>query len=152
MIKLEKQAQFGEYGNDARGILFTEVNYNDAQDYFDYLDNECTDKYAVHFICDSKQIIEVMPVEFKVYCTGKGKDWAYKHCLIVGLCKSNDDVVFDETIEKAVNVAKELIDAFDITKNDIFFVSEFNSKRYDPSTILDLYGTKQFFIEKEFNL
>lgn len=150
MIREEKLSQYGEYGNDAKGVLFTEIKSKDAQTYFDYLDNECTDNNAVHFICDSKQIIDVMPVEYKVYCTGKGKDWAYKHCLIIGIIKSNDATIFDETITKSVNLAKELIDAFDLTINDVYFVNEFNQKRYDPSTILDLYGTKQYFIEREF--
>lgn len=153
MIKESKREQYGEYGLIPNCITIHNTNnYDDnAIEIFNYLDNECTTSQGCHYLIDNENIVEVMPLDWKTYHTGKGKDYAFNNSIAIEICSNIDDELYLQGQEKAIDLIKELMKKYNIPKSEIYFHQDFNSTTYCPCNILDLYKTKKNFLEKFFN-
>lgn len=151
MLDNKKWLQYGEQGLTPKAICFhnTSNELMSAKELFDYLNGECKTSQGCHYLIDHNEVVEVMPLDWRVYHTGKGKDWAFKNCIAIEICSNLDNNLYIQGQNKAIALAKKLMKKYNLTTNDIYFHSEF-ADYYCPKNILDLYGSKKEFIRKEF--
>lgn len=150
MIKLEKYRQYGEYGLSPKGfVIHNTNNYTmSARELFNYLNDECLTSQGTHFLVDDKEIIEVMPISWKVWSTGKGNDYAFHNLISIEICSNNDPIAYMKAEERAMGLVKNLMKGLHISKSEIYYHHDFNERTYCPATIMSLYKTKKEFIEK----
>lgn len=153
MIKESKKLQYGQEGLIPSCITIHNTNnyeYN-AKELFDYLNNECETSQGCHYLVDSESVIEVMPLTWKVYHTGKGEDYAFHNSIAIEICSNINNDVYLKGQDNAIKLIKELMTKYNISKEEIYFHIDWNATVYCPSNILDLYKTKKNFLEKFFN-
>ena len=97
---------------------------------------------------DENEVIQAMPLNYCVYHTGMGIDWACKHTLAIEIARSQSSL-YPKAEEKAVEYIKYLMERYKLTKDDIYFHNDFNQRTYCPHRILDQYTKKQW-IERWF--
>lgn len=148
MIARKKWSQYGESGMVVKGLTIHNTNSTmSAQEIFDYLNNECTTSQGCHFVVDSENTIQVMPKNWCVYHTGKGKDYAFAHTLAIEICSNINDETYLLGQHNAVLLIRELMEQYNLDYSQIYFHQEFNERYYCPKDILDRYKTKANFIE-----
>lgn len=152
MIDKNKWNQYGEDGLKPNCITIHNTNNYDmsAKDLFNYLNNECTSSQGCHFLVDHKDIIQVLPLTWKTWHTGKGNDYAFNNSIAIEICSNNNDEFYLQGQDKAISLIKELMTKYDIPKEEIYFHKDWNSTVYCPSNILNLYVNKKNFIKKFF--
>lgn len=152
MLDKNKWSQFGKEGLEPTCITIHNTGNYDmtARELFDYLNNECLTSQGCHFLVDDKEIIEVMPLNWKTYHTGKGEDYAFNNSIAIEICSNLDDELYLKGQENAIRLIKNYMDKFNIPKDEIYFHIDFNPTTYCPCNILDLYKTKENFLNKFF--
>lgn len=152
MLDKNKWSQYGKDGLEPTCITIHNTGNYDmtAMELFDYLNNECLTSQGCHFLVDDKEIIEVMPLNWKTYHTGKGEDYAFNNSIAIEICSNLDDELYLKGQENAIRLIKNYMDKFDIPKDEIYFHIDFNPTTYCPCNILDLYKTKENFLNKFF--
>lgn len=152
MLDINKWSQYGKDGLEPTCITIHNTGNYDmtARELFDYLNNECLTSQGCHFLVDDKEIIEVMPLNWKTYHTGKGEDYAFNNSIAIEICSNLDDELYLKGQENAIRLIKNYMDKFDIPKDEIYFHIDFNPTTYCPCNILDLYKTKENFLNKFF--
>lgn len=152
MLDKNKWSQFGKEGLEPTCITIHNTGNYDmtARELFNYLNNECLTSQGCHFLVDDKEIIEVMPLNWKTYHTGKGEDYAFNNSIAIEICSNLDDELYLKGQENAIRLIKNYMDKFDIPKDEIYFHIDFNPTTYCPCNILDLYKTKENFLNKFF--
>lgn len=151
MLDENKWVQYGADGLNVQGIVLHNTGNTDmsAQDLFNYLNNECVTSQCTHFFVDHENTIEVMPLSWKTWSTGKGNDWAFHHCIAIEICDNLNDELYKQGQDNAVVLIKRLMEEYNLTTNDIYFHNDFNNKFYCPHILLDRYGSaKRFCIEE----
>lgn len=150
MITFNKMRQFGKEGLDVKGItIHNSGSFSSAREIFDWLNNECKTSQGCHYLVDSKEIIQVMPLNWSVYQTGKGEDFAFKNTISIEICESHCPIeVYLKAQNNAVVLIKKLMNRYELTDDDIYFHIDFNSVTYCPHRILDLYKSKYQFIKE----
>lgn len=145
--------KFIQYGfpreeSDIKGITIHETNNYDmnAQQLFDWLNTECKTSQGCHYICDDEQIIQVMPDDWAVYHTGKGKDFGCKYTIAIEITSSLNNEKYLEAENRAISLIYNLQKKYHIPTDMIFFHQDFNQRVYCPKTILDNYGTSKNFV------
>jgi N-acetylmuramoyl-L-alanine amidase CwlA len=150
MIDENKFIQYGfpREKSDIQGITLHETgNYEmNAQELHDWLNTECRTNQGVHYICDSKQTIQVMPDDWAVYHTGKGKDWGCRYTIAIEIVSSFSDEDYKKAEDRAISLIYKLQKKYHIPNNMIFFHQDFNSKMHYPNRALDEYGTSKNFV------
>lgn len=151
MLDNKKWSQYGEEGLDIQGIVLHSTNEYEktGQEIFDYLNNECLENRGTHFIVDTDEVIEVMPLTWKTWSTGKSKDWAFDHCISIDLCSNRNEAEYAKIQNRAIQLIKNLINQQNIVTSQIYGCIDFNSKMYCPATILDKYGSVRRFVIEE---
>lgn len=153
MIKENKWSQYGfpRSQADIKGITVHETGNTDmnAQQLFDYLDNECKTSQGTHYIVDSEQTIQVMPDDWAVYHTGKGKDWGCRYTIAIEICSNLNDELYLLAQDRAVELIWSLQEQYQIPMDLIFFHNDFNQQTYCPKTALDRYGNSKNFVYQE---
>lgn len=100
-----------------------------------------------HFIIDEKEVINSYPVEYEASHTGKGYDFGNKYTLAIEIARSrSEEELYLKAQTKAVAFIKKLMKKYKLTTNDIYFHIDFNPQTYCPHRILDIYKTKEDFI------
>lgn len=152
MINKNKFLQYGfKRDNEIKGIVIHNTGTDlSARQVFNYLNKEKSSR-GCHYLIDDKEIIEVMPIEYCVYHTGKGIDWACKNTIAIEIVSNIDDTRYLKGQARAINFIKELMEKYNLTINDLYFHNDF-ANVYCPSDILRIYGNKQNFLRKEFDL
>lgn len=152
MIDEKKYSQYGAYGLLPKAITIHNTNNYDwsAQDLFNYINSECKTSQGVHLIADHNGIIEVMPLDWKVWHTGKGNDWAFNNSIAIEICSNLDNELYLKGQQIAIDKIKELMKTYNLTNEDLYFHNDFNQTTYCPANILDLYKSKKVFLEKFF--
>lgn len=154
MINKNKWLQYGYESGNLKKTSITIHNTNNyemsAREIFNFMDKENKTSQGTHFLVDDKEIIEVMPLDWCVYHTGKGNDNACKHSIAIEICSNNNDELYLKGQDKAIELIKSIMNEYNISKDCIFFHQDFNNQFYCPATILNLYGNKENFIEKFF--
>ena len=120
-----------------------------ARQLFDYLADGCITNNAWTYIVDHEEVIQVLPDTWCVYNTGKGKDYAYKHGLIVNICDNLNDELYQQGQDRAINLIKNLMNTYQIPYDMVFFHNDFNSASYCPKILLDHYGSSKNFVYQE---
>lgn len=152
MISPNKYSQYGRYGLKIKGITIhnTGSQYS-ARELFNYLNGNCDNSSGCHFLVDKDEVIQVMPLNWKVYHTGKGNDMAFNYTIAIEICNSTDD---EETYlraqDRAIVLIKDLMERYNLTTKDIYFHVDFNNNYYCPHRILQMYKTKERFIKEVF--
>lgn len=148
MIREEKWSQYGEDGLEIEGIVIhnTESFDKTADDLFNYYDSECKDKNCTHYLVDKDKIVEVIPLNRKVYSSGKGKDYCYDHCIVITIISTINSRQYIEGQNRAIELIKDLMEEYDIPSTNIYGHIDFNKSVYCPSMILNSYGTVRNFI------
>ena len=152
MLDKNKWSQYGKDGLEPICITIHNTGNYDmtARELFDYLNNECLTSQGCHFLVDDKEIIEVMPLNWKTYHTGKGEDYAFNNSIAIEICSNLDDELYLKGQDKTIRLIKNYMDKFDIPKDEIYFNIDFNPTTYCTCNILDLYKTKENFLNKFF--
>lgn len=148
MLKENKWKQYGEEGLDVQGIILHNTNNYEmnAEQLFDYLENDNRSSNGCHFLVDSDGVIEVMPLTWKTWTTGKGNDWAFEHCISIEICSNRNEELYEQGQDKAIELIKDLMEEHNLTYEQIYGHIDFNDKYYCPATILDKYGSVQRFV------
>lgn len=105
-----------------------------------------------HFLIDDKDTINCLPIEIEAMHTGKGYDFGNRFTIAIEICKSQLDFETYLNCEKrAVRKIKSLMKQFNLEAKDIYFHSDFDENTRCPHRILEIYKTKERFIN-EYNL
>ena len=151
MLKPEKWAQYGRDGLDVQGIVLHNTGNvsMSAQELFDYMENECKYSTGTHYFVDYNGVIEVLPLTWRTWTTGKGNDWSFDHCIAIEICDNLNDALYKQGQDNAVVLIRQLMSTFDLTMDDIYFHNDFNERVYCPHILLDRYGSAQGFYLNE---
>lgn len=151
MIDETKWSQYGFLRDisDVKGITIHNTNNYEmsARDLFNYL-NSSSESNGCHYLIDDQEIIEVMPHNYAVYHTGKGLDYGNQYTIAIEICSHLDNEKYLEGQAKAVELIEELMEEYDLTRNEIYFHKDFCSSVYCPATILQMYKTKENFLNQ----
>lgn len=109
-----------------------------------------TDHLGTHFFVDENEIIQVMPLDWCVWHTGKGFDMGNLRTIAVEICRSTlDEETYLKAQKRAIALVKKLQKQFGLSNAEVFFHNDF-AQIYCPHRILDIYKNKKNFIRKEF--
>lgn len=152
MLKQSKWSQYGKEGLDVKGITIHNTNSPlSAKELFSYLENECELPTGCHYLVDESEVIEVMPLNWCTYHTGKGEDVGFRKTIAIEICNSQDDEkTYMKAQDKAIKLIAELMRRYDLNIEDIYFHIDFNNQYYCPHRILQIYKTKENFIKEVF--
>lgn len=154
MIDENKWGQFGKEGLNPIAITIHNTNnYKmSAKDILDYTNENSKhiNSGACHYAIDYKEIVEILPLNWKIYHTGKAEDWAFNNSIAIEICSNLNNELYLKGQDNAIKLIKELMKKYNIKKSDIYFHQDFDERAYCPATILNLYGNKRNFIKKFF--
>lgn len=147
---VDNKEQFGFRGISIKGICVHNTgNALSAQENYDLMATS-KDNRGCHFFIDESEVIQAMPLNYCVYHTGMGIDWACKHTLAIEIARSQaSDDLYAQAESNAVEYIKYLMDRYELTTDDIYFHHDFNQQTYCPHRIMD-NETKQEWIERCF--
>lgn len=153
MVREEKFNQYGFPRNpiDIKGITIHETgNYEmNAQQLFDYFNDVDKSTQGAHYVVDDTQVIQLMPNDWAIYHTGKGKDYGCKYTIAIEICSNINDEKYKEAQDNAVQLIKQLMQQYNITSDDIFLHNDFNPVVHCPNAILNKYGSAKRFVLEE---
>lgn len=103
--------KFNQYGfprgeEDIKGITIHETNNYEmnAQELMEWLNKENKTSQGCHYLVDANEIVQVMPDDWAVYHTGKGKDWGNKFTIAIEICSSLSDEEYLKAEGRAVSL------------------------------------------------
>lgn len=155
MIKEEKWSQFGfeRDPNDIRFIVIHNTNNYElsARQLFNWLNDSSKENQGTHFIVDKDETMECMPLTWAVYHTGKGLDDGNKYGICIQIVSKLNVEEYLEGEEKAIELIRDLMEEYNLTKNDIYFHNDFNPRAHCPNDIFNIYGDRKTFINNYIN-
>lgn len=151
MIKESKWKQFGRQGLEVKGItIHNTSNYEkSAIDLKKWLEEECKTSQGCHYLIDHSKVVEVMPLDWCIWHTGKAFDYGNMHTIAIEICSNHDKEKYLQAEKKAVELIKKLMKKYHLSTSDIFFHNDFTGVNC-PANILQEYGTKNNFINQYF--
>ena len=134
---LPNKEQFGHEGLDVKGITIHNTgNKLSARENYDWMASTKLNT-GTHYFVDEKETIQALPLDWCVYHTGKGNDWACQHTIAIEICRSqSDEKTYAAAEKKAVALIKKLMKEYELTSDDIYFHHDFNRRAYCPHRIL----------------
>ena len=104
-----------------------------------------------HFLVDENDVVKTISLTRPAIHTGKGYDLGNMHTIAIEICRSAcSDEIYFKAEEKAVELIKELMQKFNLTRSNIYFHNDFDRQMYCPHRILDTYKSKKNFLDKYF--
>ena len=104
-----------------------------------------------HYLIDENEIIETLPVEMESHHTGKGYDFGNRFTIAIEICRSQcNESLYLKAQKRAIDFIKELLEKYNLSKDDIYFHIDFNEQAKCPHRILELYKNKEEFINGNF--
>lgn len=153
MLDKGKWLQYGEpRTHKIKGLTIHNTN-NDmsAAEHETYMATS-NQHFATHYFVDDIEVRQVMPIEYAVWHTGKGYDLGNLSTIAIEICKSTSDIdTYLKAQNNAIKLIMDLMEKYSLNKDCIFFHNDFDNV-YCPHRILDIYKSKNNFIEKEINL
>jgi len=149
MIDENRFLQFGfpRTEEDIKGITIHETGSDKtARELFDYLNEQSRDSRGCHYLCDDTETIQVMPDDWAVYHTGKGRDWGCRYTIAIEIVSNINDEKYQLAEDRAISLIFDLQHRYHISNDMVFFHNDFNSQTYCPKTALDNYGTLVNFV------
>lgn len=153
MLDKSKYEQYGcKRTESIKGITIHNTgNDKSAEELANYMANTST-HLSTHYFVDDKKTIQVMPLNYAVWHTGKGFDAGNMRTIAIEICKSTSDLeTYKKAQSRAIKLIKKLMDQYKLDATSIFFHCDFN-RTYCPHRILEIYKTKDNFIRKELGL
>lgn len=152
IIVISKLDQYGYEGLEIKGITIHNTGRSEsAKELFNEMETIDTSSGGCHFLIDENETIEVLPLNYCAYHTGKAKDWGNNFTIAIEICRSQaSNDLYMAAQQRAVRKIKSLMKKYNLTKYDIYFHKDFNSKTYCPHKTLDIYQTKKKFIKEVF--
>lgn len=149
MIPKSKWKQFGLPNMEAKGIVIHNTNNQSksARQLEEWM-FQTNESRGTHYLVDSEEIIQVMPLDWSVWNTGMGMDFGNLHCISIEICSSPSNKKYLTGQFKAIELIEELMDRYNFTKSDIYFHRDFNPQVNCPAQILKLYGNKNNFLKE----
>lgn len=151
MISENKWEQFGyqRQETDIKGITIHNTNnYKmNAKELFDWLENESKDSSGCHYLVDDENTIEVMPINWAVYHTGKGNDFGNHYTIAIEICSNLNDEKYFKGQDNAIKLIKKLMNKYKLSIDNIYFHKDFDNQMYCPANILQIYKTKNEFLK-----
>lgn len=142
--------QFGFEGLEVKGITIHNTGNNKSAKELKEWFNTTDTNQGCHYLVDDEEIIQIMPLDWCVYHTGKGLDFGNLHTIAIEICKSQSDLdTYLKAQEKALFLVKKLMDKYELTSDKVYFHNSFNERAYCPHRILSLYGSRKEFVRKE---
>lgn len=105
---------------------------------------------GTHFFVD-EDIVQVMPLTWSVWNTGKGMDFGNLNCISIEICSDLNSENYLRNEQNAVELIKKLMEEHDLTTDDIYFHRDFDQTVNCPADILKRYKDKKTFIRRYFN-
>lgn len=151
MIDEKKYPQYGYKRTETiEGItLHTTGSQASARELFNYLNEENKTSQGCHYLVDDKEVIEVMPLDWCVYHTGKGFDSGNNLTIAIEICSNIDEDKFKLATEKGVDLIITLMKKYGIKQDGFFFHNDFNNTTYCPAEFMEKYGSSRMFYLKE---
>ena len=148
---IENKEQFGIPGLEVKGITVHNTNNAlSALENYAWVEQTKTSQ-GCHYFVDEYNVVQVMPLDWCVYHTGMGIDWACKHTIAIEICRSqSSEELYLKAEKKAVGLIKSLMEQYNLTDKDIYFHQDFRQQTYCPHRILDKYGSKKKWKERYF--
>lgn len=104
-----------------------------------------------HYLVDEKDVINTWPETEQASHTGKGYDLGNMNTIAIEICRSTSaENIYFKAQKNAVNLINKLLAKYNLGLNDIYFHVDFNPNYRCPHRILDIYTTKEQFINKLF--
>lgn len=145
---IKNMDQFGYPGLEVKGITIHNTGRREsARELFNELKNSQVNQ-GCHFLIDETETIQMLPLDWCAYHTGKGKDWGNNHTIAIEICRSQNtsDLYFASQV-RAIRKIKKLMNEYNLTTSDIYFHNDFSPRTYCPHKILETYGNKKNFIK-----
>lgn len=146
MLSRDKWYQYGEPRTEKiKGIVFHNTGNDLSAKEHEELMETSSQHFGAHFFVDENEIVQVMPLDWFVWHTGKGYDMGNTRTIAIEICKSMaDKETYMKSQENAVKLAKKLMEEYGLKIKDIYFHSTFDNV-YCPHRILDIYGSLDDF-------
>lgn len=151
MLDREKWEQYGQPRTEKiKGITIHNTGNELSAEALEIAMSESKQHFATHYFVDEKEVRQVMPLDWSVWHTGKGLDMGNTRTVAIEICRSrSDEETYLKAQSNAINLIKQLLEEYHLSKSDIFFHSNF-SETYCPHRILDVYKTRENFIKEVF--
>lgn len=102
-----------------------------------------------HYLVDEIEVINNYSEENEASHTGKGYDFGNRYTLAIEICRSQDnEELYLKAQDNAIKLIKELMKKYNLTKDDLYFHIDFNPQSRCPHRILEIYKTKEEFINE----
>lgn len=145
----DKLAQFGVPMNEVKGIVIHNTNSTKSARELASIMEKSTDSRATHYFVDDKCVMQMLPLNWSAFNTGKGFDLGNTQCISIEICSLLSTDAYLKAQDRAVQLIKKLMKEFNLTTEDIYFHRDFDSTVNCPAQILRIYGTKANFIKEE---
>lgn len=148
------EIKWNQYGfkrvGDIQGITLHNTNNTElsARQLFNWLNTENKTSQGCHFLVDHEEIIEVMPLEWSTYHTGKAMDFGNKYTIAIEICSNLNDELYFKGEERAMKLVRELMNKYKLSNDDIYYHRDFNLTTHCPNDILNIYKSKQELLNK----
>ena len=121
-----------------------------AQELYDLLvQTKSTNVY--HYIIDEKEVVNLLSEDEMAYHTGKGYDFGNRYTLAIAIARStSEEPIYLQAQDRAVKFIKKLLKKYDLTTDDIFFHRDFDIQSTCPHRIIQIYKTKERFLNECF--
>lgn len=148
MLSKSKWKQYGQPNSMIRGIVIHNTNNQQmsAEQLEKWLENDNQGSNGCHFLVDYKEVRKVMPINWSVWNTGMGMTFGNLDCIAIEICSHPNDKLYLLGQEKAIELIKELMKKYKITKDNIYFHNDFQPNINCPAQIIKLYKTKSAFL------
>ena len=148
MISESKWKQYGLPNSKIKGIVIHNTNNQQmsAEELENWLENECKYSSGCHYLVDYKEVRQVLPDDWSCWNTGMGMSFGNIDCIAIEICSNPNTELYLQGQERAIELIKDLMEKYHLTKNDIFFHRDFQHNVNCPAQILYRYGTKANFL------
>lgn len=148
MLSKSKWKQYGQPNSKIKGIVIHNTNNQQmsAEQLENWLENDNKRSNGCHFLIDYKEVRQVMPIDWSVWNTGMGMSFGNLDCISIEICSHPNNKLYLAGQERAINLIKELMKKYNLTKDDIYFHNDFQPHINCPAQIIKIYGKKSAFL------
>lgn len=149
MLPKSKYRQYGVPGNQLKAIVIHNTNSTkSAKQLEGWLKNENKGSNGCHFLVDWDEARKVMPLTWSVFSCGNGMAFGNLDTISVEICTHISSTLYDKAEQRGIELIRELMQKYDIPKEQIYFHRDFQSNVNCPAQILKKYGSKQNFLNQ----
>lgn len=152
MLPEEKWRQYGRPNMEVKGIVIHNTNVQKTAKELAKWMEQTQSSRGTHYFVDDKSTIQVMPLDWSVFNTGRGNDLGNTACISIEICSNLSDLKYLKGQERAVKLIKKLMKQYDLSIEDIYFHRDFQPNANCPAQILKIYGDKNNFIREVLNV